>query len=279
MKCHSMLFSLLLIASSLFSCQKTEFDITYLNSAEVQKRVAEDGITINYVDSVALNDAIYASVSSFNRKKNVGVFGGSLSSRPESLYAKYLWAYYLDWDIFTYGYGGYGFSSLQGSIQDEVDHAKKHDIYILWASTNDYTSSREIGSVTDYTEADGFNPKKLETQCGGLNYCIKKIRSMMPNAKIYIFGSLPFYLYAGGYSKEAEDKNELGYTFYQYVEAQKAVAEAQNVMYFNQFDIPVITKQNSDSFYYDDKFHMTEQGYANIGVYQLYFLSTETELK
>ena len=266
---------------SLFSCQKDDGfssrDITYLDQAEVQKRVEENGLTITYADSSALNDAICASVASFNQDKTVCVFGGSLSCCTESLYAKYLWAYYLNWHIFTYGMGGYGFSSLQGSIQNQVDHAKPADIYILWASTNDYTNNREIGKPSDYTEADGYDQSKLTTQCGGMNYCIKKLQKISPEAKIYVFGSLPFYQHEGGYMTETELRNELGHTFYQYIEAQQKVAELHGLKFLNQFDIPVLTRESSALYYQDDAFHMTEQGYANVGVYQLYFLATETE--
>lgn len=73
--------------------------------------------------------------------------------------------------ITNYGVPGAGFSSLQGkSLQQQVDEAGVFDIYILWASTNDYTNKRAIGEYTDYTEFDGYNEEKLVTQAGGINY-------------------------------------------------------------------------------------------------------------
>ncbi|HEX5555831.1 MAG TPA: hypothetical protein VFX43_21490, partial [Chitinophagaceae bacterium] len=78
---------------------------------------------------------------SFNYGKSVAVFGGSVSEIPASDSAKVLWKRYLGMDVTNFGVGGAGFSSLQGkSMQQQVDEAGVFDIYILWASTNDYTN-------------------------------------------------------------------------------------------------------------------------------------------
>ncbi len=113
---------------------------------------------------------------SFNYGKSVAVFGGSVSVIPVSDSAKIMWKKYLGMTITNYGVPGAGFSSLQGkSLQQQVDEAGVFDIYILWASTNDYTNHREVGNYTDYTEFDGYDKEKLTTQAGGINYCIKRI--------------------------------------------------------------------------------------------------------
>ncbi len=270
---------LVLCFSFFSSCQKEDLPVSFLDTFSVQDKVGDEFSKIHFGNSIDLDKAIAASINSENRDKSVGVFGGSLSSCWESLYAKYFWCCYLNMRVFTYGLGGYGFSSLQGGIQDQVRNAKKHDIYILWASTNDYTNSREIGTHTDYTQTDGYDKSKLVTQCGGMNFCIKHLREINPKAQIFIFGSLPFFAYEGGYLRESSFKNELDYTFYEYIDAQNKVAEYQGVKFFNQFDIPVLTVEHSADYYKEDKYHMTQTGYANVGVYQLYFLSKEKELK
>ena len=110
---------------------------------------------------------------SFNYGKSVAVFGGSVSVIPESDSAKIMWKEYLGMNITNYGVPGAGFSSLQGkSLQQQVDEAGVFDIYILWASTNDYTNHRDVGSYTDYTVFDGYDKEKLITQAGGINYCM-----------------------------------------------------------------------------------------------------------
>jgi hypothetical protein len=126
--------------------------------------------------------------NSLNYGKSVAVFGGSVSVIPASETAKDIWRERLGMSVTTYGVSGAGFSSLQGkSLQQQVDEAGVFDIYILWASTNDYNNKRENGSYTDYTEFDGFDREKLITQAGGINYCIKKIYALNPNATIYLF--------------------------------------------------------------------------------------------
>ena len=230
-------------------------------------------------DSSLLKKVIKKCRFSKNRGKSVAVFGGSLSVNRESQAAKLMRREYLNMQVTDYGHGGYGFSSLQGSILDQVNRAKKHDIYILWASTNDYTNNREPGTPQDYTEADGFDESKWVTQCGGLNYCIKKLREINPKAKIYIFGALPFWWNSGGYDRNSTETNKTGHNFGHYVALQQQVAELQNVKFYDQFDLPIMTLQTKDKYYLSDNLHMNYNGYANVGLYQLYFLATEKIIK
>ncbi len=214
-----------------------------------------------------------------NRGKSVAVFGGSLSVNKESQAAKLMWSEYLNMHVTDYGHGGYGFSSLQGSVLDQVNRARQHDIYILWASTNDYTNNREPGTPQDYTEADGYDQSKLVTQCGGLNYCIRKLREVNPEATIYVFGSLPFWWNTGGYDPASTETNKTGHNFGYYVSLQRQVAELQGVKFFDQFSLPVLTPETKDRFYLKDNLHMNYDGYANVGLYQLHFLATEKAMK
>ena len=113
----------------LSSCEKEDYItdiVNYKNSYDAE-----------LVDSNLLYFVAEQCVNSSNRNKSVAIFGGSLSVKGESEAAKYLWHRYLNMKITDYGRYGFGFSSQQGSIQDLVDKARKHDIYILWASTND----------------------------------------------------------------------------------------------------------------------------------------------
>lgn len=231
------------------------------------------------VDSSLMDQVEEKCRYSENRGKTVAVFGGSLSVNKESQAAKLMWRQYLNMNVTDYGHGGYGFSSLQGSIIDQVNRAQKHDIYILWASTNDYTNNREPGTPLDYTEADNFDKEKLTTQCGGLNYCIRKLREINPEATIYIFGSLPFWWNTGGYDPASTEVNKCGHNFYYYTQLQREIADLQGLKFFDQFSLPILNLQTKDLFYLNDNLHMNYNGYANVGVYQLYFLATEKNLK
>lgn len=233
----------------------------------------------NEEQRILFNTAVTACETSLNFGKSVAVFGGSLSSLPESRIAKGLWKKYLHMDIKTYGKPGYGFSSAQGSIQNQVNAAGKYDIYILWASTNDYTTQRPLGEATDYTEYDEFNPKKLKTQCGGINSCIKRLREINPQASIYLFTSLKFFGTNGiqdyGYEIDPVSNNGSGYSFYDYVRKQKECAWIQNISCFDQWEAQEgrITRENYSDYYLEDGFHMSETGYFDIGIRQLLFLA------
>lgn len=229
------------------------------------------------VDSSLLAPVIRKCRFSPQRGKSVAVFGGSLSVNKESEAAKLMWRQYLNMNVTDYGHGGFGFSSLQGSIIDQVKRAKKHDIYILWASTNDFTNNREPGTPNDYTEADRFDESKLVTQCGGLNFCIRHLRQLNPQATIYVFGALPFWRNSGCYDPLSNEVNQTGHNFYYYVDLQRQVAEQQGVAFFDQFSLPILSIDTKKLFYLGDDLHMNYNGYANVGLYQLYFLATEKQ--
>ncbi|MHB9142931.1 MAG: SGNH/GDSL hydrolase family protein [Paludibacter sp.] len=204
---------------------------------------------------------------SFNYGKSVAVFGGSVSVIPESEYAKSMWKKYLGMTITNYGVPGAGFSSLQGkSFQQQVDEAGAFDIYILWASTNDYTNHREVGSYTDYTEFDSYDKEKLTTQAGGINYCIKRIYEKNPQAVIYLFTSSKAFNDRGGYDPfYSQGMN-------QYVDMQKKVCELYGIPVLDQYSLGGYDIYNK-YLYYKDDIHMNEEGYKKIGKLQVSFLA------
>ena len=205
--------------------------------------------------------------NSLNYGKSVAVFGGSVSVIPASDYAKDMWKESLGMTITNYGVGGAGFSSLQGkSLQQQVDEAGVFDIYILWASTNDFTNKRENGSYTDYTEFDGYDIEKLETQAGGINYCIKKIYELNPDATIYFFTSSKAFHNRGGY--DPFDSNGM----VSYVDIQKKICELHGIPYLDQFALGGYNVHNQ-SLYYRDPIHMNPEGYKKLGALQVAFLA------
>lgn len=204
---------------------------------------------------------------SFNYGKSVAVFGGSVSVIPASNSAKNLWEKYLGMTITNYGVPGAGFSSLQGkSLQQQVDEAGLFDIYILWASTNDYTNKREMGSYTDYTEFDGYDEGKLTTQAGGINYCIKKIYEINQHAIIYFFTSSKAFNDRGAYDPFYEQG------MVQHVEIQKMICELHGISFLDQFTLGGFNTFNKD-LYYEDPIHMNALGYTKLGELQVSFLA------
>ncbi len=219
---------------------------------------------------VILYSSVFAQAdlkASYNYGKSVAVFGGSVSVIPPSDIAKNMWKEQLGMTITTYGVGGAGFSSLQGkSLQQQVDGAGVFDIYILWASTNDYTNKREVGSYTDYTEFDDFDESKLITQAGGINYCIKKIYQLNSDAKIYFFTSSKAFNDQGAYDPSVADG------MVRHVDMQKQICELHGIPYLDQFTRGSYNVYNK-SLYYRDPIHMNEAGYKKLGELQVAFLA------
>ena len=204
---------------------------------------------------------------SFNFGKSVAVFGGSVSVIPESDSAKVLWEKHLGLSITNFGVPGAGFSSLQGkSMQQQVDEAGVFDIYILWASTNDYTNKREVGSYTDFTEFDNYNTKKLTTQAGGINYCIKKIYEINPNATIYFFTSSKAFNDRGAYDPFYKEG------MVEHVNMQKMICALYGIPVLDQFLLGGYNIYNKN-LYYRDAIHMNELGYKKLGELQVSFLA------
>lgn len=205
--------------------------------------------------------------NSSNYGKSVAVFGGSVSVIPESEGAKSMWEDLLGMTITDYGVPGAGFSSLQGtSMQQQVDDAGVFDIYILWASTNDYTNNRAVGSYTDYTAYDGYDKEKLITQAGGINYAIKRIYEINPHAVIYFFTSSKAFNDRGGYDPfYARGMNE-------YVEMQKKICALYGIPVLDQFLLGGYNVYNKH-LYYEDSIHMNTSGYEKLGELQVSFLA------
>jgi acid phosphatase (class A) len=223
-------------------------------------------------DKKAVKDSPYKGHKNYG--KTIAVFGGSLSVNKESDAAKQMWADLLNAEVTTYGVGGAGFSSMQGyTLQKQVEEAGIYDVYVLWASTNDYTNSRECGTWKDYTALDGYDKSKLTTQCGGINYCIKTILEKNPKAEIYFFTSLRFFGADAGHNPFSDQPNKTGKTFADYIEGQKACCAYYCIPVLDQFNLQGINEFNVDLFYVKDKLHMNEDGYRRIGPVQASFLA------
>lgn len=225
-----------------------------------------------FPDAEAAKESPYKGFANYG--KRIAVFGGSLSVNKESDAAKQQWANQLGAEVVTYGVGGAGFSIEQGcSLQKQVDEAGVYDIYVLWASTNDYVNSRPCGNPLDYTALDNYDEGKLNTQCGGINYCIKRLREKNPQAKIYFFTSLRFFGQDAGHNPFSTAPNLTGQTFVQYVDAQKACCAYHGVPVLDQFSMQDVDEHNYELFYQRDKLHMNEDGYRRIAPLQVSFLA------
>jgi len=129
-----------------------------------------------------------------------------------------------------------------------------------------FTLKRDVGCYTDYTEFDGFDKKKLTSQAGGINYCIKKIYEINPYAVIYFFTSSKAFNDRGGYDPF------YSHGMIQYVEMQKKVCELHGITVLDQFSLGGYNIYNKH-LYYNDPIHMNTSGYKKIGELQVSFLA------
>lgn len=208
---------------------------------------------------------------------SIGVFGGSLSKRVASQAAKDIWKRLLNCTIVDYGKDGAGFSlaaeaTLDTNIQRQVEAAGSHDVYILWASSNDFTKNCEVGTYKDYTYLDEYDETKRNTQCGGINYCIKSLTDRFPTSYIYLFTSTRIFSIESGYNPASTATNSLGYTFDDYLHGQIQCCGLYNIPYLNQYDIHGVNILNKDTFY-TDNVHINELGYTRLGYAQAHFLA------
>ncbi len=245
------------------------------------EKFSPEGIDLDYYHllnpEADLQSALTASEGVSLKGKSIAYIGGSLASLKESWVAKALVYKYLDQpEIYTYGRGGYGFSTPNGSFKDLVHACKVHDIYILWCSTNDYYLDVPQGEPTHYTEADGFAPNHQYTQCGGMNYCIRYLKTLNPNALIIGFTSLPFFgtnaERTEGYQELSPRSNKEGINFFHYIQAQDSVFKHNDIPYLNQWSKSIFTTDNFTKYYVEDGVHMSRSGYFVAGCRQLEFL-------
>lgn len=137
-----------------------------------------------------------------------------------------------------------------------------YDIYIMWCSTNDIWGN-PIGTSSDYTEEDGFDERKLTTQCGGLNYCIKTIQQHSPGAKILLFASLKSFTDSYGYSRTGLSKYNPPRRMCDYVDAQIECAERFSVPVLNLWAESGINEYNFKELC-PDGIHPTAEAYKQM---------------
>lgn len=275
------LLLLLLSCFALTGCDKVMDD--------VENDSPENGTNINSVtnkDEAVLknllhkySDVEYNKVMADARKvdyfkgKSVAYLGASLVNLPECSMARFIVEKGLGCSITHYGHGGYGYAA-KNNLQGYARNMGKHDVYIIWGTTNDYSLDVPIGSPTDYTEADGFDESKLNTACGGMNYAIAQARRINPDALILGYTTVKMFngVRLDGSMRSSTYTNGAGYHFYDYVDAQLACFERANIPCLNVWDWEFFNHSNWTDFYMKDGTHMQKSGYFFLALEHLKFL-------
>ena len=215
-----------------------------------------------------------------NHKQTIALFGGSFSVIPASDIATDYWAEQLDAEITKYGVGGAGFSNKTQwdgqHIQWQIDQActpeaPVYDTYILWASTNDFNQVNTLsGDPWDYTEYDGYDESKLITQCGGINYAIKKIREKAPEARILFMTSTKCFIAPGSGTDINYQGPEGGMNLF--VAKQMLCCRAAGVPFLDLFTLPPFNEGNFEEFTESDHLHLNAKGYEALRDLQVKFI-------
>ena len=233
--------------------------------------------------SAALAAAVLLCACTHQKQpETIALFGGSFSVIPASEVATQWWEEQLGAKVVKYGAGGAGFSNrTQGSgkhIQWQIDSAcapdaPVYDTYVLWASTNDFTKVNELsGEPLDYSEADGYDPAKLETQCGGINYAIRRIREKAPDARILFMTSTKCFT-APGAGTAVNYQDTTGKTgMNEFVAKQILCCQLAGVPYLDLFTLAPFNERNFTQFVQKDNLHLSEAGYEAIRDLQVEFL-------
>lgn len=212
----------------------------------------------------------------------MAVMGASISVLPESHVCKDYWAEAVELDIRDYGIKGAGLCSTTQpgyGLQEEVDDVTfegrpAYDAYLIWSPSNDFQKGGEIGTPADYSMADGYDPSRLVTMCGGLNYILRRIRAQKPDACVLLLTTMPIFNHgADGYDPEATGQQAMR----RYVDAQIAWCEQNEVPYLDLFRLSGLTPDNCSSYMLDDKVHLNELGYDLIRPQTTQFLLDHIE--
>lgn len=200
-------------------------------------------------NGIVLSTAVNVVVSPLS----VGVFGGSISSMPESETAKKIWSDQLNIIVTTYGVGGAGFSSkTANNILLQIEKAPPLDVYILWASSNDAGAGVEVGDA--YSD-------DLVSQNGGLSKSIELIRRKNSDAIILLFTSMPNF-----------SSDELFNRLKTFVDGQHVICDKYNIPCLDLWELCGFNWDNFTQYYLEDNAHLRNIAYASIAPVQINFI-------
>lgn len=178
-------------------------------------------------------------------KASVAVFGGSFSVIPPSGIVKDEWRRKFGCEVRSYGVGGAGFAAKSrgaggtNAIPEQVERVvasgRTHDLYVLWASTNDVWG------------------RTVEEQNAGIEKCVRLIRSSNPAGRIVLFTSSPVPL-------KANAEPNLG----RLVKGQKATCGRLGVPCLDLYEKAGFTVENARPYFGADNLHMNEAGYVHL---------------
>ena len=137
-----------------------------------------------------------------------------------------------------------------------------YDIYIIMGGINDYGQHVPLGVSNGYADDT--------TYCGGLKKAIDWIKVANKNARIYTI--TPFKAYDNGknnhgdryWNPRTSKRNNDGHTFYEYIQAQKEVAQIHGVPCFDLWANQQFSGAQASEYYLSDYTHPNGKGYQAV---------------
>ena len=140
-----------------------------------------------------------------------------------------------------------------------------YDIYIIMGGVNDYWGDKvPLGESTGYASGSSDDEEQNISYCGGLLKAIDYIRVNAPNAKIYTITPFKGYNAEWGWNPRTKTRNAYGNTFYEFVQAQKEVAQVKGVPCLDLWAMQGFSGASASEHYISDLLHPNGNGYYKV---------------
>ena len=247
---------------------------TNQNTVKTYTRTCNNGVWGDWKD-VSNN-----YINSPNYGKKIAFFGGSFAqnmSLTSTTWSfdyqgrKYSLMQYIAEKLGATSFDDYAVGS-QGVIVGDIPIMEQlqtagagYDIYVIFGGINDFGNEIPLG------ESNGAADDT--TYCGGLKAAFDWIRSNNKSAKIYTVTPFKAYKPDDRYWNPRSNIKKNGHTFYEFIQAQKEVAQIHGVPCFDLWANQQFSGASASEHYYTDLIHPNGKGYQAVADALVEFLA------
>lgn len=149
-----------------------------------------------------------------------------------------------------------------------------YDIYIIMGGINDYGQHVPLGDSHGYSANDeSASEEQKISYCGWLRAAIDYIRTYAKDAKIYTITPFKGYNTEAYWNSRTAQRNNNGDSFYEFVQAQKMVAQATAIPCLDMWSMQGFGGAGASYYYYKDLLHPNGLGYYKASEKMLEFLA------
>ena len=228
-------------------------------------------------------------VQSQNYGKRIAIFGGSFAQNMAANSADYQFTHegtsynlvdYIAEKLGAtafddYAVGGQGMRSdvdspfpvhINRQLQTSMEKNGIYDIYIIMGGVNDYwRGDVPLGDSDGYSAiSENATEEQKKSYCGGMRQAVDYIRQMAPEAKGYTITPFKGYNLNEFWNARSTNRNALGNSFYEFVQAQKEVAQVVSVPCLDLWVQQGFSGANAYLNYLSDLLHPNGNGYYKV---------------